>query len=177
MINFDMMKTKIFFKNILLVVFLLLFCNIYAQTDQDISSSERSKIVDKKVSAEEKALILKAGQDNPAKASINIDPKISADERELIRKAGQENPAKANPVSERKKVSNTNETISKEKSRIINDWDNSQPKPDAPERGRKPRIIDGPNHQPPGKKPDKTRVYYRSDGSNTQPDPSKPKDK
>jgi len=143
----------------------------------DLQKDDQEGItVDPKMSPEEKALILIAGEDNPAKAeAVTVDPKLSREEQTLFLKAGTDNPAKAQKVTEDTKGPvRDKEIIQQQKNGKADISENSQPAGETPSKITNYREINGSNTQPQGEQPGKITDYRNINGDNTQPEGIKP---
>ena len=179
------MKKILIYMCVILAGSLFIVNNIQAQErselvkTKDIAMQEGSQdglAIDSKRNAEEKALILKAGEDNPAKAeAVTVDQKLSTEEQALFLKAGTDNPAKAQKVTEDTKgpVSDK-EIIQQPKNGKADISENSQPPGETPSKITNYREINGPNTQPQGEQPGTIINYRNSKGDNTQPEGIKP---
>ena len=168
-------------KNIKICIILLLlfgFTSVFAQATQS-GKTENAGVAnlpaDPKFSPEEQALMLTAGEDNPAKIEepLALDPKLSPEERERIMTAGEDNPAKIEdtlPEDPR----HIAEPVQKVKQTAPNPGPQRSAGPDQPageKIGTIPdyRSMNGGNSQPQGDTPTDIPNYKEMKGSSHQP--------
>lgn len=176
-----MKKTTIF----IILLMLFGFSTVFAQatrTATPVDDPQTKSLLDPKLSPEEQALRLTAGEDNPAKINETtvIDPKINPEdlpseedygpsnakpaegqdadpklEAELAKKA---QPAEPDPSTQ--PVSRQDQPAGEKSGTVINyrnmqAGENDQPKGDQPANITNYRELQGPNEQPAGDKPNK----------------------
>jgi len=168
-----MKKLKTYF--ILLLLFG--FTTAYAQGTQSATTENdraTKSLEDPKLSPEEQALMLTAGEDNPAKIdkSTQVDPKLTPDEQALRLNAGKDNPAKTDESTQVDHRANIEPAL--EEKQATSD-PGTQPisgntQPAGEEIGTIPnyRDIQGSGEQPAGDTPVNIENYRDMQGSGKQ---------
>jgi hypothetical protein len=171
-----MKKITIFF------VLLLLFglSAVYSQVAQpagDGKPTSAATIADPKLTPEQQAQMLVAGEDNPAKIdeALMIDPKLSPEEQALRKSAGEDNPAKIDEATLVDPKLNTKEPEVPVEPKIVTESGEKQPAGENSGSVIDYRTLSGSgNDQPQGEIPANSTNYRDMQGSGQQPEGEKP---